>query len=147
MTVGDQPRHDDPAVADLGERTTRDTSPFVDRDGERWYTVHDVDRMPPFLMSIVSDGDRWMFLSSSGGVTAGRRDATQALFPYETDDRLHDLGGLNGPATTIRVLDDGDEWHPMRGETGSRHVFPWPERKAVQQESPSRSRNWECCRR
>jgi hypothetical protein len=120
MTVGGQPRQDDSAVADLGERTTSDTSPFVDRDGERWYTVHDVDRMPPFLMSIVSDGDRWMFLSSSGGVTAGRRDATQALFPYETDDRLHDLGGLNGPATTIRVLDDSDEWHPMRNETGSR---------------------------
>ncbi|MGB9359868.1 MAG: hypothetical protein WCC01_15070, partial [Acidimicrobiia bacterium] len=93
---------------------------FVTIDDERYYVVSDVDRMPPFLMSIVSDGDRWMFISSSGGVTAGRRDAGQALFPYETDDRLHHLGGLNGAATAIRYLDSDplDVWRPVTGMLG-----------------------------
>ena len=92
-------------------------SAFVEFDGQSWYVVPDVDRMAPFLMSIVSDGDRWMFLSSSGGVTAGRRDVAHALFPYETDDRLHHLGGLNGPVTTIRVAPGGAPWRPMVGAT------------------------------
>ena len=84
-------------------------------DGTSYYAVPDVDRMPPFLMSIVSDGDRWMFLSSSGGLTAGRRDASRALFPYETDDRLHLLAGLSGPVTAVRVQNGSSDgvWHPM----------------------------------
>jgi hypothetical protein len=99
------------------ELAPRDTSPFVDMEGERYYVVRDVDQMPPFLMSVVSNGDRWMFLSSSGGVTAGRRDATQALFPYETDDRLHTLGGLNGSVTAIRQVGGRAEdlWYPVTG--------------------------------
>jgi hypothetical protein len=72
-------------------------------DGEWCYTVVDADRMAPFLMSLVSDGDRWMFVSSSGALTAGRGDATQALFPYVTDDRLHANGGQSGPVTRLRV--------------------------------------------
>ena len=91
--------------------------PFVTIDDERYYVVANVDHMPPFLMSIVSDGDRWMFLSSSGAVTAGRRNADHALFPYETDDRLGHLGGLNGAATAIRVVggDVDDIWRPVTG--------------------------------
>ncbi len=89
--------------------------PFVTIDDERHYVVTDLDRMPPFLMAIVSDTDQWMFLSSTGAVTAGRRTAATALFPYETDDRLHRLGGLNGPATAIRIVgaDVDDIWRPV----------------------------------
>ena len=43
--------------------------------GERLYRIHHVDAMPPFLMSIVSASDLWMFVSSTGGLTAGRVDA------------------------------------------------------------------------
>ena len=86
-------------------------------DGAQWYTVADVDRMPPFLMSLVSDGDRWMFVSSSGALTAGRGDADHALFPYVTDDRLHASGGRAGPVTRLRVSVDGGEvlWAPFEG--------------------------------
>jgi hypothetical protein len=66
---------------------------LVDIDGEQFYRVTGVDRMPPFLMSVVSDGDRWMFVSSGGALTAGRGDASCALFPYVTDDRLHASAG------------------------------------------------------
>jgi hypothetical protein len=91
------------------------TSGLEEFDGEQWYTVADVDRMAPFLMSLVSDGDRWMFVSSSGALTAGRGDATHALFPYVTDDRLHAGGGQLGPATRLRVTRAGEEvlWTPF----------------------------------
>jgi hypothetical protein len=86
-------------------------------DGQTYYAIPDVDRMAPFLMSVVSDGDRWMFVSSSGALTAGRGDAGGALFPYETDDRLYRLAGFNGPVTAIRVdgIDQPEPWRPMVG--------------------------------
>ena len=93
----------------------RRTSGLEEFDGEQWYTVADVDRMAPFLMSLVSDGDRWMFVSSSGALTAGRGDANQALFPYVTDDRLHSRGGQMGPVTRLRVTVAGEDalWVPF----------------------------------
>ena len=45
---------------------------FVDIDGERYYAIYNVDRMEPFFISIVSDKDHWLFISSTGGLTAGR---------------------------------------------------------------------------
>ena len=107
------------------------TSGLEEFDGEQWYTVADVDRMAPFLMSVVSDGDCWMFVSSNGALTAGRGDATHALFPYVTDDRLHASAGHAGPVTRLRVTvagaggaDDSEEilWVPgaARPATGTR---------------------------
>ena len=87
---------------------------LVTVDGQQYYLIPDVEMMAPFLMSVVSDGDRWMFISSEGALTAGRRDATQALFPYETDDRLHDASGISGSSTLIRTVDDGSTWHPFQ---------------------------------
>ena len=84
----------------------RRTSGLEEFDGEQWYTVVDVDHMAPFLMSLVSDGDCWMFVSSSGALTAGRGNATHALFPYVTDDRLHASAGRVGPVTRLRVGQD-----------------------------------------
>jgi len=31
-------------------------------DGERYYRIDNNDRMPPFLMNIVSASDQWMFI-------------------------------------------------------------------------------------
>ena len=84
---------------------------LVEIDGELHYRVVDVDRMAPFLMSVVSDGDRWMFVSSGGALAAGRGDASRSLFPYVTDDRLHAAAGATGPVTRIRV--DGELWRPF----------------------------------
>lgn len=80
------------------------------------FTVGDLDRIPPFLMSVVSDGDRWMFVSSTTALTAGRRDASGALFPYETDDRLHAAAGQVGAVTRMRMVDDAgneQQWSPF----------------------------------
>ncbi|MDX1572190.1 MAG: hypothetical protein R3200_17030, partial [Xanthomonadales bacterium] len=55
---------------------------FVDLDGERFYAIRNVDRMKPFFISVISHDDHWLFVSSSGGLTAGRVSPDTALFPY-----------------------------------------------------------------
>ncbi len=116
--------------------TGRTTSPigpeiaegFVEIDGEGFYLIPDVDQMAPFLMSVVSNSDHWMFVSSRGALTAGRGSAASALFPYETDDRLHLATGVSGPVTAIRRIDaDGPElWRPLRNAARNgvrRHLY------------------------
>ncbi|MFN0149383.1 MAG: hypothetical protein ACKVU1_01560 [bacterium] len=72
-------------------------------EGEEYYRISGYHRMPPFLMSIPSDTDLWMFVSSGGGITAGRANADGSLFPYETVDKLHDGHHHTGPITLVRV--------------------------------------------
>jgi len=87
----------------------------VEIAGERSYRIVNYDAMPPFLMSIVSDSDHWMFVSSTGALTAGRRDPDHALFPYYTDDRIHDSQDQTGGKTILRVTRDGHTalWEPF----------------------------------
>jgi len=91
----------------MASRNNRDTDKptgvFASVDGEEFYRISGYDLMPPFLMSIASDTDLWMFISSGGGLTAGRGDADGSLFPYETADRLHDGHHHTGPITLLRV--------------------------------------------
>ncbi len=91
---------------------------LVEIGGIGYYAVPDIDRMPPFLISIVSDGDRWMFVSSTGALTAGRGNAAGALFPYETEDRIHDAAGVAGPATAVCVGSRKGVWTPFSGTPG-----------------------------
>ncbi len=88
---------------------------LVDLAGERYYRIGHYDRMDPFFMSVVSDSDHWMFLSSTGGLTAGRRDPDNALFPYYTDDRIHDASETTGSISLVRVTRDGQTtlWEPF----------------------------------
>ena len=91
---------------------------FISIAGERYYRIAGYDRMPPFLMNIASDTDLWMFISSNGGLTAGRVDADGALFPYETVDKLHEGHHHAGPVTLLRVERKGGEailWEPFSG--------------------------------
>ena len=76
---------------------------FLDLEGEPHYRIERVDGLAPFLISLISASDHWAFISSAGGLTAGRRDAGGALFPYTTDDRVHDSSGRRGPRTILRV--------------------------------------------
>jgi hypothetical protein len=48
-------------------------------------------------------------------LTAGRLDADHALFPYETDDRLHRAVGISGPVTLVVRTVDGERevWEPF----------------------------------
>ena len=66
---------------------------YVDFQGEPYYCIQNFDQMPPFFMNLVSSSDQWMFISSTGGLTAGRRNAESSLFPYY-DPNNHYLDGL-----------------------------------------------------
>ncbi len=88
---------------------------FVDIDGQPFYRIVNCDAMAPFLMSLVSDSDHWMFISSTGALTAGRRGPDHALFPYCTDDRIHDSQDQTGGKTILRVTRNGRTalWEPF----------------------------------
>ena len=82
------------------------------RDGLEWYRVENYDLLDPFLVNVTSRGDLWLFVSSTGALTAGRRSPEHALFAYETDDRLHRSGGRTGPFTLIRA-GGAAPWEPF----------------------------------
>jgi hypothetical protein len=66
-----------------------------------YYRISDYDSMTPFLMNIASNSDLWMFISSKGGLTAGRKNADNSVFPYYTDDKIHDSNEITGSKTII----------------------------------------------
>ncbi|NNE10041.1 MAG: hypothetical protein HKN20_15880, partial [Gemmatimonadetes bacterium] len=93
-----------------------DVGMLTELDGEAYYRIENVDDLPPFLMSIASDADLWMFVTSRGGLTAGRIGAAGALFPYETEDKLYDGHFHTGPRTIIRVAGAAGRdsvWEPL----------------------------------
>ena len=102
------------------------TDGFYVLDGQKMYRIDSFDRMRPFLMSIVSESDLWMFLSSTGGLTAGRVNEDRAIFPYVTDDLLHKCHRVTGPITLLRVHDDRANesvlWEPFAPELSSKSV-------------------------
>ena len=57
--------------------------------------------MSPFLMTLTSGYDHWMYVSSTGCLTAGRSEAKYSIFPYVTDDLLHKNAHFTGPITLI----------------------------------------------
>ncbi len=100
----------------IDSRSTAPTGAFVDLDGEAFYRIATYQRLDPFLMTLASDTDLWMFVASGGGLAAGRVDAEGSLFPYDTSDQLHDSHHHTGPFTLIRFDDeDGSSrvWEPF----------------------------------
>jgi hypothetical protein len=96
---------------------------LVDLDGERYYVIRNVDAMPPFFMSVISSADHWLFVSSSGGLTAGRISPQTALFPYLPVDRIHDSSLHTGCRTLLRVGQPGGQqvlWEPFNREHDGR---------------------------
>lgn len=94
---------------------------FTDIEGEEFYRIAGYDQMPDFFMTVVSDSDHWLFISSNGSLTAGRKDRDHALFPYYTDDKIHDYCGLTGSKTVILAQRGADTflWQPFSKELGN----------------------------
>jgi len=93
---------------------------FVTLEGERYACIRDVDRLPPFLMSIVSDSDAWLFVGSNSPFTAGRVDPDGAMFPYETVDKLLRHPDGSGSLSAFRVRRGGSAtslWEPWRSDS------------------------------
>ena len=88
---------------------------FIEIDNERYYQIQNYHEMPDFFISIVSDSNHWMFISSNGSLSAGRKDRDNALFPYYTEDKIHDYRDITGSKTYFLVKKDGKSflWEPF----------------------------------
>ncbi|MCP4362966.1 MAG: hypothetical protein GY796_33590 [Chloroflexi bacterium] len=91
------------------------TGSYIQLMDESYYRITHYDQMPPFFMSLVSSADHWLFIASTGGLTAGRTNAESALFPYETEDKITAHNEQTGSKTILRVLRNGRFylWEPF----------------------------------
>lgn len=88
---------------------------YVELLGESYYKISNFDLMSPFFMTIVSPTDHWLFISSNGAATAGRKNPESALFPYYTDDKIIDSVKITGGKSLFQVKKDGKTyiWQPF----------------------------------
>ncbi|MGB3717507.1 MAG: hypothetical protein WA996_24035, partial [Candidatus Promineifilaceae bacterium] len=91
----------------LYKQTKPISGSYVHLLGEKYYRISHYDQMPPFFMSLVSSADHWLFIASTGGLTAGRANANYALFPYETEDKIVAHSEQTGSKTIIRATQNG----------------------------------------
>ena len=103
-----------------------DTNTFIDNKkeinlesvfihDEMFFKITNHDLMRPFFMSIVSDSNHWMFISSNGGLSAGRKNAEFALFPYYTDDKITEFADITGSKTIFQIEKNNEKciWEPF----------------------------------
>ncbi len=83
---------------------------FVNIDGVEYYKISNSEKLTPFFIQIASSSDIWVFLSSNGGLTAGRQNALCNIFPYTTDDKLN-LDFETGSKTIVKINDK--TWQPF----------------------------------
>ncbi|MCS5587299.1 MAG: hypothetical protein NZ697_02285 [Porticoccaceae bacterium] len=91
------------------------TGQYVNMDGEAFYQIANYDQMKDFFISVVSDSNHWMFISTRGGLSAGRINSENALFPYYSDDKISDGSPFTG-SRTIALVSSGDKtslWEPF----------------------------------
>ncbi len=99
----------------LISHTAAATGEFVSEDDRDWYRITHFDAMEPFLVSVTNTADIWMFVSTSGGLTAGRATKESAVFPYVTVDKIDDSFDVSGALTALLVNRDGVSqlWKPF----------------------------------
>ncbi|PKP03397.1 MAG: hypothetical protein CVU14_01975 [Bacteroidetes bacterium HGW-Bacteroidetes-9] len=88
---------------------------LVEHENELYFKIINNNLMRPFLMSVVSDSNHWMFISGNGGLTAGRKSTDFALFPYYTDDKLTESADITGSKTIFQISVGGHThiWEPF----------------------------------
>ena len=91
------------------------TGHYITIDGERFYCIENYNHMQPFFISLASDTDLWIYISSTGGLTCGRRNPEQVLFPYYTDDKITESYEQTGPKTILRIqtAQGAQLWEPF----------------------------------
>ncbi len=88
---------------------------LIEFENENYYKISNFNLIRPFFMSIISNANHWMFLSSNGGLSAGRKDSDNALFPYYTDDKITESSEITGSKTILKIYLDGKIflWEPF----------------------------------
>lgn len=101
-----------------------DAMKIVTINNEKFYKIENADTMRTFFMSIVSDSDHWMFISSNGGLSAGRKNAEFALFPYYTDDKITESADITGSKSIFQIKKENDIyiWEPF-SERFSKYAY------------------------
>lgn len=89
-------------------------SNIVTLNGTDFYKISNYMDMKPFLFTLASPSDIWIYLSSYGGITAGRHSSDSAMFPYVPEDVLHHSSDT-GSKTLIKVhfRDSQYLWQPF----------------------------------
>ncbi|WP_299110701.1 hypothetical protein [uncultured Winogradskyella sp.] len=87
----------------------------VSIDNKAYFKISNSNEMRPFFMSIVSDSNHWMFISSNGGLTAGRKNSEFALFPYYSDDKITESSEITGAKSIFQIIKNGEKfiWEPF----------------------------------
>lgn len=70
---------------------------------ENTYCIRNYDALEPFFMTLVSSSNHWLFISTTGGLSAGRVDSNHALFPYYTVDKITENSESTGSKTILLV--------------------------------------------
>ena len=87
---------------------------YVEIEGTTYFKIENSERLRPFFMSVVSSGNHWMFIGSNGGLSAGRKDAENALFPYYTDDKIIESVEFTGSKSIFKVRkEETHVWEPF----------------------------------
>jgi hypothetical protein len=88
---------------------------IISINAEAYLKISNSDHLPPFFMSMVSNANHWLFISSNGGLTAGRKDAELALFPYYTDDKITESTEVTGSKSIFWISKQGInyKWEPF----------------------------------
>ncbi len=99
-------------ITTIAEKVTLQKQRF---NGELFYKITNSNLMRPFFMSIVSDSNHWMFISSNGGLSAGRKNSDYALFPYYTDDKITESSETTGSKSIFWVQKNNKKylWEPF----------------------------------
>lgn len=61
---------------------------FITLFSKPFYKIRNFDTIEPFFISLVSSSDHWLFVASTGGISAGRGSVDHAIFPYYTVDKI-----------------------------------------------------------
>ncbi|MBA3873305.1 MAG: hypothetical protein H0X30_29580 [Anaerolineae bacterium] len=82
---------------------------------DTFYRIQNYDAINPFFISVVSSSDHWLFISTTGGISAGRVNAESALFPYYTADKISENSDNTGSKSFFLVTRDTRThlWEPF----------------------------------
>jgi len=93
------------------------TGEYLRFEGEKYFRIGNSHLMDDFFMSLVGASDHWMFVSSNGALTTGRRNPDTALFPYAADDQISAARAKSGSLTLIRIEGDNPVvWQPFSAD-------------------------------
>ena len=104
----------------LGEQplvppTGAPTGDYTVLEGEDFYCIRHFDLISDFFISLVSHANHWLFISTSGALTAGRTNSGSALFPYYTEDKIAESAQGTGHRAIFLVTqsDKTRYWEPF----------------------------------